>query len=80
MLHDNAGYTPYDGLEVVGWPITVLSRGRVIVDQGKLAAERGSGTFVPCALSDAASPLGRAAPEIERARKMAMGPGGVDRF
>ncbi|MBM3573694.1 MAG: dihydropyrimidinase, partial [Alphaproteobacteria bacterium] len=36
MMHDNVGYTPYEGREITGWPVTVLSRGRVIVDQGQL--------------------------------------------
>ena len=31
-LHDNVGYTPYEGRKVKGWPATVLSRGRVVVD------------------------------------------------
>ena len=48
-LHDNVGYTPYEGREIRGWPITVVSRGRVIVEDGKLHAERGSGQFLPCA-------------------------------
>jgi dihydropyrimidinase len=47
-----------------GWPVTVLSRGRVIVKDGKLAAARGSGTFLPCALSAAAKPLGAPVPEL----------------
>src|SRR5437588_6985144 len=42
-LHDNVGYTPYEGRHVHGWPVTVLSRGRIIVEDGKLAAPRGSG-------------------------------------
>ncbi len=46
-LHDNAGYTPYQGRKVKGWPLTVLSRGRVVVEGGELRAERGSGEFVP---------------------------------
>ena len=45
-------------------PRTVLSRGRTVVDSGKLQAERGSGNFLPCALSEAAQPLGRATPEL----------------
>ncbi len=58
MLHDNVGYTPYEGRRLSGWPVTVLSRGRIVVEDGKLGAERGSGTFLPCALSEAAKPLG----------------------
>ena len=55
-IHDNVGYTPYEGMHLTGWPVTVLSRGRIVVDDGKLVAERGSGNFLPCALSDAAKP------------------------
>jgi dihydropyrimidinase len=64
MLHDNTGYTPYEGRHVTGWPVTVMSRGRVVVEDGKLAAERGSGTFLPCALSEMAKPLGNPVPEL----------------
>src|SRR5579884_3291692 len=63
-IHDNVGYTPYEGMTLKGWPVTVLSRGRVVVEDGQLHAERGSGNFLPCALSDAARPLGRTAPEL----------------
>ena len=64
MLHDNVGYTPYEGRRLRGWPVTVLSRGRIVVDDGKLAAARGSGAFLPCALSEAAKPLGAPVPEL----------------
>jgi dihydropyrimidinase len=64
MLHDNVGYTPYEGRHLRGWPVTVLSRGRIVVQDGKLAALRGSGNFLPCALSDAAKPSGVAVPEL----------------
>jgi dihydropyrimidinase len=63
-LHDNVGYTPYEGMKITGWPVTVISRGRVVVADGKLAAERGSGQFLRCGLSDAARPLGRPEPEL----------------
>ena len=49
MLHDSVGYTPYEGRPVTGWPITVINRGRVVVDAGALHATRGSGEFLPCA-------------------------------
>jgi dihydropyrimidinase len=64
MLHDNVGYTPYEGRRLGGWPVTVLSRGRIVVEDGKLTAERGSGTFLPCALSQAAKPLHSPVPEL----------------
>ena len=64
MLHDNVGYTPYEGRRLRGWPVTVLSRGRIVVENGKLAAQRGSGQFLPCALSAAAKPLGVVVPEL----------------
>lgn len=64
MLHDNTGYTPYEGRHITGWPVTVISRGRIVVEDGALKAERGSGNFLPCALSEMARPAGVAAPEL----------------
>ena len=64
MLHDHVGYTPYEGRRLRGWPVTVLSRGRIVVEDRKLGAERGSGQFLPCALSDAAKPSGVPVPEL----------------
>jgi len=31
---------------VTGWPTTVLSRGRIVVENEKLKVERGSGKFI----------------------------------
>jgi dihydropyrimidinase len=67
MLHDNVGYTPYERRHLHGWPETVLSRGRIVVENGRLLAERGSGAFQACALSNAARPVGAAVPELARA-------------
>jgi dihydropyrimidinase len=64
LLHDNVGYTPYEGRKLRGWPVTVLSRGRIIVEDGALAAPRGSGVFLPSALSAAAKPAGTPVPEL----------------
>jgi dihydropyrimidinase len=66
MLHDAVGYTPYEGRTVTGWPITVISRGRVAVADSRLQVERGSGQFLPCGLPEPAQPLGRAVPELKR--------------
>jgi dihydropyrimidinase len=45
-LHDNMDYTPYEGMEVTGWPRTVISRGRVVIADEKLQVDRGSGYFL----------------------------------
>ncbi|CAM5211441.1 Dihydropyrimidinase OS=Castellaniella sp OX=1955812 GN=hydA PE=3 SV=1 [Castellaniella denitrificans] len=45
-LHDRVGYTPYEGKVIKGWPEVVVSRGRVVVENGRLHAERGSGQYL----------------------------------
>jgi dihydropyrimidinase len=64
QTHDRTGYTPYRGRRLKGWPVTVVSRGEVIVQEGKLAAQRGRGRFLAREPSDALRPLGREVPEI----------------
>ena len=68
MLHDKTGYTPYGGRHLRGWPITVLSRGRIVVRDGVLHAAAGSGEFLPCGKSESARPLGRPVAEMDPAR------------
>jgi len=63
-LHDNAGYTPYEGRRITGWPTTVINRGTIVVDQGELKVDRGAGRFQPCDKPDPARPLGRIQPEL----------------
>jgi dihydropyrimidinase len=46
-LHDGSDYTPYEGLEVTGWPVSTLVRGQLVVDEGRLVAPKGTGTFLP---------------------------------
>jgi len=45
-LHMQTDYSPYEGREVTGWPVTVLSRGRVVVDRGGLQDPGPVGEFV----------------------------------
>lgn len=46
MLHDNVGYTPYEGKRLRGWPELVMSRGRVVVENNLLQVARGSGRYI----------------------------------
>jgi dihydropyrimidinase len=48
LLHHNVDYTPYEGLEVTGWPETVLSRGTVLVDRGEFLGRPGQGQYLRC--------------------------------
>lgn len=64
MMHDRTGYTPYEGRVVRGWPDTVLSRGRIAVQDGKLHVALGSGRFLPRSAGEAAVPLGRPSAEF----------------
>ncbi|GAC1332192.1 MAG: dihydropyrimidinase [Beijerinckiaceae bacterium] len=67
-VRDGAGYTPYVGREVRGWPTIVLRRGEVIVEDGKCLASPGSGQFLPREAGAAAEPLNRPSPEFDPAR------------
>jgi dihydropyrimidinase len=67
MLHDASGYTPYEGMRLKGWPVLVVSRGRIAVENGELKLPRGSGAFLARDLSDAAMPLGSLEPEMDSA-------------
>jgi dihydropyrimidinase len=44
--HDNMDYTPFEGMEIEGWPVLTMNRGDVIVENGELKAERGRGRFI----------------------------------
>ncbi|MDG2407173.1 MAG: dihydropyrimidinase, partial [Paracoccaceae bacterium] len=45
-MHDRMDYNPFEGMEVTGWPVTVLSRGRRIIENDELLACPGDGKFV----------------------------------
>lgn len=47
-LHHNVDYTPFEGMMVTGWPVTVLSRGEVVCADGELQARPGRGRFLEC--------------------------------
>ncbi|MCI9868865.1 dihydropyrimidinase [Rhizobium skierniewicense] len=44
-LHDGADYSPYEGIEITGWPTTVILGGRVMVHDGALVGKKGDGTY-----------------------------------
>jgi len=44
--HQNVDYTPYEGFRGKGVVETVLSGGRIVVENGKMLAQPGSGRFI----------------------------------
>src|SRR5437773_95627 len=45
-LHMNVDYNPYEGREVTGATDTILSRGRLVIEDGKFVGRAGSGSFL----------------------------------
>jgi dihydropyrimidinase len=45
-MHMRVDYSPYEGREVVGKPTHVLSRGKVVVENGQYKGKKGDGRFV----------------------------------
>jgi dihydropyrimidinase len=60
-LHQGADYTPYEGLEVTGWPVATIVRGQVIVKDGVLVSKGGTGQYISRERSRHASSAGRVA-------------------
>ncbi len=58
-LHHNVDYTPYEGMELTGYPEVTLSRGEVVWQHGTVLAQAGRGEFLPCGRSVLAQPKPR---------------------
>jgi dihydropyrimidinase len=56
MLHHAVDHTPYEGMQVKGWPVVTVSRGEVVYADGKVTSEAGRGRFLPCARRFARGP------------------------
>jgi len=66
--HDAMDYTPYEGRELTGWPVTVLSRGRRVVDAGELIASPGDGQYIARNPIDLTGRRGTQVAELDPAR------------
>ena len=51
-LHHNVDYTPYENIKVSAWPKTVICRGNIIVNDGKLNISKGFGEFQKSGISE----------------------------
>jgi dihydropyrimidinase len=57
-----------EGREIRGWPVTVLCRGRRVVDRGELLAAPGDGRFVARKPVDLTGFAGHRAAELDPER------------
>jgi dihydropyrimidinase len=54
-LHHGADYTPFEGIEVTGFPVRTILRGKTLVADGKLHQAKGVGRYLKRAKSQDAS-------------------------
>ena len=45
-MHSKADYEPHEGFKVTGWPTQVLSRGEIVVENGKVLGQAGRGKLL----------------------------------
>jgi dihydropyrimidinase len=45
-LHGKTDYTPFEGWQLIGYPIMTISRGKVLVQDGELITKPGVGQFL----------------------------------
>jgi dihydropyrimidinase len=58
LMQHAIDYTPYEGLEVTGWPTMTIRRGAVVMRDGTVQAEPGSGRYLPRGPYDLVKPRG----------------------
>ena len=58
LMQHAIDYTPYEGLQVTGWPVATIRRGEVVMQEGIVQAAPGSGKFLARGPYPEATPRG----------------------
>ncbi len=58
LMQQAIDYTPYEGRRITGWPVATLRRGEVVMRDGVVQAEPGSGQFLARGPYDMIRPRG----------------------
>jgi dihydropyrimidinase len=66
--HDNMDYSPFEGMQIEGWPELTMNRGDIIVENGELKGTRGRGRFVARKPVDLTGKPGYRAKELDPAQ------------
>ena len=56
LLKDGCDYTPYEGIDVTGWPVLTMVRGATVMRDGELVGQKGFGTHLARDRSPYAAP------------------------
>jgi dihydropyrimidinase len=51
-LHNKCGWTPYEGMNLTGWPTMTILRGQVVAANGEIIGKSGFGKFLPMRMED----------------------------
>ena len=70
VLQHRIDYTPYEGLEVTGWPVMTLLRGQIAMRDGAVQAEPGRGRFLARGPYDLIRPRGQLAHGFDAAASL----------
>jgi dihydropyrimidinase len=46
MLKDGADYTPYEGMQITGWPVLTMVRGKIVTKEGEIVGAKGDGVYL----------------------------------
>ncbi len=50
LMQQAIDYTPYEGMEVTGWPVSTIRRGQVVMRDGIVQANPAAGAICQCRL------------------------------
>ncbi len=68
LMQHAIDYTPYEGLEVTGWPMAAIRRGEVVMQDGRVEAQPGSGQYLAVGPYEMIAPRGVLANGFDPAR------------
>lgn len=63
--HDAMDYTPYEGMSLTGWPVAVMTRGQMVMQDGTIVCPPDHGKFQPRDRFDRGTVPGYRAPEMD---------------
>lgn len=58
IMHHGSDYTPFEGIEVTGYPVMTILRGEVVCEEGRILGAKTAGRFLKRGISPYATPRG----------------------